>query len=94
MRKIIWADSALQDLARIDDWYAVAAPDFANEAGKAAIAAARFLVQYPFAGSPFKGDLRKWKVADTHYRLFYIVDDQTLEIVRLRHAREDWQSEP
>lgn len=93
MRSILWADSALQDLGRIDTWYEETDPGKADEATQAAIAAARFLTQYPFAGAVFRDELRKWHVADTQYRLFYKVDDEKIEIVRIRHAREDWRDE-
>jgi plasmid stabilization system protein ParE len=94
MRAIVWTDSALQDLARIDEWYSDRDQAFADDAGDAAVNAARFLTQYPFAGAAFRGELRKWHVAGTQYRLFYSVDDEKVEIVRIRHAREDWRDEP
>ena len=92
MKRVIWADSALIDLARIDDWYADRNPDFAALVGDAAVAAGRFLLDFPNAGSAFEGQyLRKWPVPGTDYRLFYRPIRTGIEIVRIRHAREDWR---
>jgi toxin ParE1/3/4 len=94
MRKAIWAASSRQDFARIDDWYADIDPDYANRVGDEALAAARFLTEFPRAG-PHIADspLRKWLVGRTGFQLLYRVSDDAIEIVRVRHAREDWQSE-
>jgi toxin ParE1/3/4 len=95
MRKAIWAASSRQDFAYIDDWYANIDPDYANRVGDEALAAARFLTDFPHAG-PNVADspLRKWSVGRTGYQLLYMVSDDVIEIVRVHHAREDWQSKP
>ena len=90
MRSVVWADSARRDMARIDDWFADVDPQFADRLGLAAIAAARFLIDFPFAGPAVPDSiLRKWPVPRTDYRLFYVVTESGLEIVRVRHVRED-----
>lgn len=91
MRRIIWTHSARRDFERIDDWYRDTAPDHAAEVGDAAIGAGRFLQQFPFAGAKTSRQmLRKWPVPDTDFRLFYRVTRTAIEIVRICHAREDW----
>jgi toxin ParE1/3/4 len=95
MRKAIWSASSRQDFARIDDYYAEIDPDYANRVGDEALAAARFLTEFPFAGANLPDThIRKWAVGRTGYQLLYVVSDEAIEIMRVRHAREDWQSEP
>ncbi len=94
MRSILWADAAKLDLANIDDWYAGRDPDFADKVGDAALAAARLIVEFSKAGSALDGtQVRKWKIADTDYRLIYLLTGNQVEIVRVRHARENWREE-
>ncbi len=39
-------------------------------------------------------DTREWIVRRTPYLIVYRVRAETLEILRLWHAKRDWQSEP
>lgn len=92
MKAIIWADQALQDLADIDDWFEHVAPEFAERVGSSAIAAGRFIAEHPGIGQVVGNDgERKWRVKGTDYKIFYQVTATTVEILRLRHAREDWK---
>jgi len=92
---IIWTKRARQDLARIDDHYSGLDLEFANRAARNAVAAARFLLENPFAGPAVKGtSYRKWRVADSPFLLFYRVEKTTIRIVRVRHYREDWHPSP
>ena len=94
MRSIFWTDAAKLDLANVDDWYADRNPDFADIVGDAAIAAACLIVEFPFAGPALDGArVRKWNIAGTDYRLIYLLSDKQVEIVRVRHARENWREE-
>ena len=93
MRSISWADAALADLAKIDDWYAERDPDYAAKIGFAAIEATSFLARFPLAGPLIALDIRKWPVPGTDYRILYCLTDTLVEVVRIRHSREDWQSE-
>lgn len=89
---IIWTTSARIDLAHIDDHYNDLDPGFANRTARNAVAAARFLVENPFAGPVVDGtSYRKWRVADSPFLLFYRVEKGAIRIVRIRHYREDWQ---
>jgi toxin ParE1/3/4 len=89
MRHVLWAGDALRDLDQIDDWYAERDPDFADRVGDRVLNAAGFLIKFPFAGPVYYGKVRKWPVPNTDYRLLYRVTDTAVEIVRVRHARED-----
>lgn len=94
MRTISWADAAKQDLANIDDWFEHRDPEFADRVGSAAIAAARLITEFPHAGAALDGtQVRKWTIAGTDYRLIYLVTDNYVEIVRVRHARDNWREE-
>ena len=89
MRRVRWAKDALCDLDKIDLWFAERDPDFADQVGHAALAAANFLTEFPSAGPAYFGKVRKWAVPNTEYRLLYRVTDETIEVLRVRHARED-----
>ncbi len=94
MKTVSWADAAKQDLANIDDWYQQRDPDFADKVGDSAIAAARLITEFPHAGAALDGThVRKWNIAGTDYRLIYLITDKQVEIVRVRHARENWREE-
>jgi toxin ParE1/3/4 len=89
MTTVRWTRRALLDLDHIDDWYAERDPDFADRVGDDALSAAKFLTQFPFAGPVYKANIRKWPVPGTDYRLLYRVHQDEIEIVRVRHSRED-----
>ena len=94
MRTIAWADAAKQDLANIDDWFGQRDPDIADKVGDSAVAAARLITEFPNAGAALDGtQVRKWSIAGTDYRLVYLLTDNHVEIVRVRHARENWREE-
>jgi toxin ParE1/3/4 len=91
MRTTIWSDAALQDFASIDDWYADRNVEFANRVAIAAVQAARRLAEYPQIGEDIGNGMRKWAVTGSDYRLIYRVDAHAIQILRIRHAREDWR---
>jgi toxin ParE1/3/4 len=91
MRSIIWTRPAQRDLNKIDDHYADFAPDYADRVSRMAVKSARQLIKFPHLG-PIIGedDVRKWGVKRTDFLLFYRVTNSAIEILRIRHAREDW----
>ncbi|WP_315759856.1 type II toxin-antitoxin system RelE/ParE family toxin [Sphingomonas sp. Y38-1Y] len=92
--RVIWAPAARQDLGRIDDYLADRDAEFARVAGRAALTAAEFLSVNPFAGSPIARTRRKWRVNGSPYLLVYRIRADIVEILRIRHEREDWRSQP
>ncbi|EZP49159.1 type II toxin-antitoxin system RelE/ParE family toxin [Sphingomonas sp. RIT328] len=90
MRRAIWARRALDDLAGIDDFYAQDDPAHADHVGRAAVRAARFLAEHPYAGPRMEDDKRKWRVPGTYYLLLYRVAPAGVEILRVHHGRENW----
>jgi toxin ParE1/3/4 len=91
MRSIRWSKDALRDLEKIDDWYANRDPNYADRVGRAAVSAAKFLTEFPFAGPSYSGKVRKWPVPKTDYRLLYRVENDSIEIIRVRHVREEFE---
>ena len=90
---IVWAPSARSDLARIDLYYSELDLEFANRTARNAVAAAKFLHANPHAGPKIDGTAyRKWPVPETPFLLIYRPEKGTIRVLRVRHAREDWQS--
>ena len=93
MRKIIWLDSAVDDVARLRKFISKKNPDAAKKAAHAIKTAAARLVANPLIGKPIDNLL--------HYRDFlvrfgaggyvfrYRVIAQVTFIVHVRHYRED-----
>lgn len=90
MSKARWTRLARADLARIDEWHSARDPDFAAQLGSEALAEARHAAEAPGLGSPTDLGLRKWRVGKTGYLLFYREAVENIEILRMRHEREDW----
>jgi toxin ParE1/3/4 len=91
MRSIRWSVDARADLADIDDYYRAIDSDLALRIGRQAVAAARFLAEYPNAGERLTDrEVRRWRVVRTPYVLLYRVDGSILRINRVVHAARDW----
>ena len=95
MTGIRWSGPTRLDMAEIDTYYAERAPEFADPMLLEAIAAAHFLSEHPHAGPQIGlGPARKWRVRDTPYLLHYVFEDGDIQILRVRHERQDWQPRP
>ncbi len=88
-----WTLRAQADLAAIDDFYADIDRRHADRVGSAAIAAGDFLADYPNAGPVVARQVRKWSVRDTDYLLFYRPTGNGVQILRVRHGRENWRGQ-
>ena len=87
-----WTNTARSDLGRIDDFYRSLDPHYAAAIGDKAIAAGRFLASHPHAGALLgNGAERKWRVAATPFLLIYRPIESGIQILRVRHASEDWR---
>ena len=84
-----WTTLARADLAGIDDFYAACDSDFADRVGREAIRAADWLVAMPHAGAEIASDHRRWRVRTTPYLLIYRVVEDGIEVLRLRHERQN-----
>ena len=94
MSQARWTTPARGDLAAVDDYYRELSPAYSLRVGRAALAAGRFLAEFPEAGPAFDGDRRKWRVRATEYVLLYRAVPGGVEILRLEHARRDWRPRP
>ena len=95
MTGIRWSGPARLDMDKIDSYYADLAPEFADRMLLEAIAAAHFLSEHPNAGPRIGlGTERKWRVRYTPYLLQYVFEDGDIQILRVRHERQDWQPRP
>ncbi|TPG56624.1 type II toxin-antitoxin system RelE/ParE family toxin [Sphingomonas glacialis] len=91
MRTVEWSDPAIADLEEIDDYWSAYSPEAAESIAALIEKAADFLAVSPAAGPMIpEVDARKWRVAPTHYILLYRVTDAHIEVLRIRHARENW----
>lgn len=91
MSKADWTREARADLEALDDEFSQLSPDYAYRVGRAALAAGRFLAEYPKAGPVLEGEVRKWLVQRTDYVLLYRQTGDGVEILRLHHAKRDWR---
>lgn len=94
MKTTHWTLRARADLAEVDDYYRGIAPLFARKLGLDALAAGRFLADFPNAGPVFGGGSRKWRIRATDFLLIYRITPGGIQILRLRHAAENWRTDP
>lgn len=92
MPRLTWSSRSRVDLRRIDDWLTKnAAWDIAAETLVAIQRQTELLLVHPLAG-PAAGRVRRsLRVHGTRYILIYRVSSAQIEIVRIRHEREDWR---
>jgi toxin ParE1/3/4 len=94
MRKIIWAETAQNDLRRIERWLErERSPEYAVQILEALRFPCKFLEDFPHADSPISEGLRKLRVPDTGYIMMYRLVTGATEVIRVFHEREDWQNE-
>lgn len=89
--RLIWSESALDDLQRIDDWLTGNAGGEVAEAQLERIKLrVRRLRDFPRTGAMLPDGVRDVPVPGTNYVVIYQVDER-VEILRIRHNREDWR---
>ena len=91
MRQAKWTPEAKQDLARIDDYHRARDPGYADLLGTQILATARFVAEQPEGGKEVGVRLRKKNVTRSSYLLMYRILPQRVEILRVRHNKEDWR---
>lgn len=91
MREIAWTVPAQADLRRINGWLIEnRSPDQALRIASSIRARARFLEKFPHGGRPDRDDVRVLRVRTTPYLILYRLRPGRVEILRIRHEREDW----
>ncbi|MGY4398035.1 toxin ParE1/3/4 [Sphingomonas sp. UYAg733] len=93
MPRLIWSPSSLDDLKTIDLYLKPIDGGVAGRTLRAIRATADRLRDYPGIGRALAEPFRVLGVRTTPYLLVYRVAEAGIEIVRIRHAREDWLTE-
>jgi len=94
MPRLIWSLRSRVDLRRIDAWLTSNASwDIAAKTLVSIQRQTDLLLAHPLAG-PAAGRVRRsLRVHGTRYILIYRVSKARIEIVRIRHEREDWRND-
>ncbi|SDA36529.1 Plasmid stabilization system protein ParE [Sphingomonas sp. NFR15] len=89
MPRLIWSPAALDDLDAIDAYF-LEHDVPASNVFRALDRVAHRLLDYPRLGRALSEPFRVMGVRGTDYILIYRLRDEGVEIVRIRHGREDW----
>ncbi|MET3724807.1 type II toxin-antitoxin system RelE/ParE family toxin [Sphingomonas trueperi] len=91
MRELVWTTPAIGDLQAIDTWLSEhRSPDLARRRLAKLRERAEFLIEFPHLGRPGDKNVRILRAFDTPYVIVYRLKGEKLEILRIRHEREDW----
>jgi len=86
-----FTDRVIADLASIDGWLTRnASPEKAENQLARLLNRARSLMEYPRRGPRLGAEARSMSVAETPCVLVYRVIDDGVQILRIRHNRDDW----
>ena len=89
-----WARPAVDDLRGIEGWLEEkATPAFAVRTLVAIRARALFLENFPHGGRPHADGTRVLVVYGTPYLIRYRILESVAQVLRIHHAREDWNVE-
>ena len=95
MPQIDWSGPAAADLVRIDEWLVEnRSADLALKTIRAIRKRAQWLEDFPHGGRPSAGGLRILRVRGTPYLILYRISADAVDVVRVRHEREDWLIQP
>jgi plasmid stabilization system protein ParE len=91
MPRVEWNAAALADLDGLESFLYSRNPRAANEAIAAIRAATRLLSDFPDAGPIYRDGYRQLSVrfSNSGYLVLYRPNEHAVEIVRIRHMRED-----
>lgn len=91
MPQLNWTAPALADLRRINSWLLEhRSADLAARTLAGIRERALFLEQFPHGGRPERDGTRVLRVSGTPFLLLYRLRNASVEILRIRHEREDW----
>ncbi len=93
MPRVDWSTPAVLDLNRIDDWLIEnRSAEFALQTVRSIRKRADWLGNFPHGGRPSPDGLRILRVFGTRYLIVYQISPDCIEVVRVHHEREDWQT--
>jgi toxin ParE1/3/4 len=86
--EVIWRPQALRDLEAIEAYYEEVAPDFAPLFVTGAFEATERLADFPRAGRmvPEIGDEAIRELIYRQYRIIYVVDEGSVEVLTVFHS--------
>jgi toxin ParE1/3/4 len=90
MPRLIWSPASRGDLHDIDGWLTERNPVTAARTLRAIRTSADRLRDYPKIGRAVDRPFRVLGVRTTKYLLVYRLHNEGVEIVRIRHAAENW----
>ncbi|WP_404366502.1 type II toxin-antitoxin system RelE/ParE family toxin [Sphingomonas sp. MMS24-J45] len=90
MPRLIWSPRSGRDLADIDAYLSERDPAAAVRILRAIQSAIVRLSDYPRLGWAINEPFRVISVRKIPYLILYRLREGVIEIVRIRHAREDW----
>ena len=91
--RLIWSPSARDDLVGIDRYLSQLDPVVAMKVLLAIRNTANRLLEYPRIGRAVSAPFRVLGVRDTAFLIVYRLHGGAIEIIRIRHDREDWRGE-
>jgi toxin ParE1/3/4 len=90
MPRLIWSPASRADLHHIDRSLIERNPNAAARILRAIRASSDRLCDYPSVGRALNEPFRVLGVRTTKYIIVYRLRDEAVEIVRVRHAAENW----
>jgi toxin ParE1/3/4 len=90
MQRLIWSPEARDDLRNIGTWLGERNARVALDTLRAIRASADRLTQYPRIGRAIDEPFRVLGIRSTPYLIVYRITDDGIDVVRVRHRRENW----
>lgn len=86
--KVVWTELSLDDLAEINDWIAREQPSTALLVSLRILDAVESLADHPLLGRAGRvAGTREFAVPKTPFLVFYIVEDDSLRVLRVLRGR-------
>lgn len=91
--QIIWEQDAISDLTELRQYTAQFNPIAAVKLGKKIIEANNILIEYPTIGKIGRlHETRELVITSTPYTLIYLVESQSITILRAFHHSKKWSN--
>ena len=94
MAEVVWRPQALRDLEAIEAYFDEVAPDFAPLFVRGAFEATGRLSEFPSVGRvvPEIGDESIRELIYRQYRIIYVVDEGSVEVLTVYHSARQFGS--